>query len=101
MRKAGKLQPGMVQIWVSEHVTTDSPFKCGTNWVSGQQEAPLTFSPRQFDGGFWNVVRYEDISEIEKNVEVFSSRTNVSPLEVVEAQLANTIDRSIILCDPP
>lgn len=66
-----------------------------------REHAPLTFSPREFDGGFWNVVRYDDISLIEKNVDVFSSRTNISPLEVAEAQLANTIDRSIILCDPP
>ena len=66
-----------------------------------REQAPLTFSPRASDGGFWNVVRYADITAIEKDVEGFTSRTNVSPMDTSEAQLANTIDNSIILTDPP
>ena len=31
-----------------------------------REQAPLTFSPRASDGGFWNVVRYADITAIEK-----------------------------------
>lgn len=66
-----------------------------------RDQAPLTFSPRASDGGFWNVVHYADIMTIEKDVEGFTSRTNVSPMDTSEAQLANTIDNSIILTDPP
>lgn len=66
-----------------------------------REHAPLTFSPRATDGGYWNIVRYADIAAIEKDVESFTSRTNVSPMDTSEAQLANTIDNSIILTDPP
>lgn len=66
-----------------------------------REEAPLSFSPRASDGGFWNIVRHADIQAVEKNVEVFSSRGNVSPMDVAEAHLANTIDNSIIMTDPP
>lgn len=64
-------------------------------------EHPLTFSPRESDGGFWNIVRHSDIQAAERNVDVFSSRGNVSPMDVAEAHLANTIDNSIIMTDPP
>ncbi|WP_218821565.1 cytochrome P450 [Sphingobium sp. Z007] len=66
-----------------------------------REEAPISFSPRASDGGFWNVVRHADIQAVERNVEVFSSRANVSPMDVAEAHLANTIDNSIIMTDPP
>ena len=45
-----------------------------------RMEHPLSFSPRESDGGFWNVVRHADIQAVERNVEVFSSRGNVSPM---------------------
>ena len=66
-----------------------------------REEEPLSFSPRESDGGFWNIVRHADIQACERNVEVFSSRGNVSPMDVAEAHLANTIDNSIIMTDPP
>lgn len=66
-----------------------------------REEEPLSFSPREGDGGFWNIVRHADIQNCERNVEVFSSRGNVSPMDVAEAHLANTIDNSIIMTDPP
>src|SRR5690606_29119546 len=64
-------------------------------------EAPVCWQPRAGGGGFWSITRYDDIAEVERNVEVFTNRTNISPLPVPESTLATTIDRSIILSDPP
>ncbi|MAZ90054.1 MAG: cytochrome [Cellvibrionaceae bacterium] len=69
-----------------------------------RKEAPVSWNPRPAEmggGGFWNIVRYNDIMDVEKNVEVFTNKTNISPLPIPESTLESTIDRSIILSDPP
>jgi len=62
---------------------------------------PNSWTPRPNGTGFWSVTRYNDITEVENNVEVFSNRTNVTPADVPEETLAATVDRMIILSDPP
>lgn len=67
-----------------------------------RKEAPVSWQPRKGGGkGFWSVTRYQDIVEVENNVEVFSSKTNITPHDVAEDTLAATVDRMIILSDPP
>ncbi len=68
-----------------------------------RREAPITWQPQpeEENGGFWNITRYADIEEIEKNVEVFTSRCDISPMPVPQSTLENTIDHSIIMSDPP
>jgi cytochrome P450 len=66
-----------------------------------RSEHPVSWTSRRNGSGFWSVTRYKDITEVEANVEVFSSRTNVTPAEVPEETLAATVDRMIILSDPP
>ncbi|HGJ8973766.1 TPA: cytochrome P450 [Pseudomonas aeruginosa] len=66
-----------------------------------RKEHPVSWTPRPNGSGFWSVTRYKDITEVEGNVEVFSSRANITPAEVPEETLAATVDRMIILSDPP
>nr|WP_180203593.1 cytochrome P450 [Pseudomonas sp. SbOxS1]NYU03320.1 cytochrome P450 [Pseudomonas sp. SbOxS1] len=66
-----------------------------------RSEHPVSWTARPNGTGFWSVTRYKDITEVEANPEVFSSRTNVTPAEVPEETLAATVDRMIILSDPP
>jgi len=68
-----------------------------------RKEAPVTWQPSIYGEGFgfWNITRFADIAEVEKNVEAFSSKTNVSPMPTPESTLSSTVDRSIILSDPP
>lgn len=69
-----------------------------------RKQAPVSWNPRPAEmggGGFWNITRHEDIMAVEKNVEVFTNKTNISPLPIPESTLESTIDRSIILSDPP
>lgn len=66
-----------------------------------RKEHPVSWQPRADGSGFWSVTRYKDIMEVENNVEVFSSETGVSPLEVPEEVLAATVGKMIILSDPP
>lgn len=66
-----------------------------------RNEHPVSWTPNPKGGGFWSVVRYKDITEVEANTEVFSNRTNITPGEVPEETLAATVDRMIILSDPP
>jgi cytochrome P450 len=66
-----------------------------------RKEAPVCWQDAPNDGGFWSITRYADIQEIEKNVEVFTNKTSISPLPIPKSTLAATIDHSIILSDPP
>jgi cytochrome P450 len=69
-----------------------------------RRDAPMTWQPDAADierGGFWSVVRHADITAVEKNVAVFSSRTNVSPQYVKPEHLAKSVDHVVILTDPP
>lgn len=66
-----------------------------------RKEHPVSWTPRANGTGFWSVVSYQDIAQVEANVALFSSRTNITPTEVPEQTLAATIDRMIILSDPP
>jgi cytochrome P450 len=68
-----------------------------------RKEAPITWQPQpeEENGGFWNITRYADIEEIEKNIEVFTSRCDISPMPVPQSTLENTIDHSIIMSDQP
>ncbi|MDO9599043.1 MAG: cytochrome P450 [Azoarcus sp.] len=66
-----------------------------------RREAPISWVPRAGDDGFWAVTRYADIQAIERNVEVFTSRTNLLPLPIPEETLARDIDHVLVLTDPP
>ncbi len=66
-----------------------------------RKEHPVSWSQRPDGSGFWSVTRYKDINEVEGNIEVFSSKTNVTPQPVPEETLAATVDHMIILSDPP
>lgn len=66
-----------------------------------RREAPVSWQPSSYDGGFWSITRYADIQAVERNVEVFTSKCNVSLMPTPESTLASTIDHSIILSDPP
>lgn len=69
-----------------------------------RREAPVSWQADPADterGGFWSVVRHADILAVEKNVAVFSSRTNVSPQYVKPEHLAKSVDHVVILTDPP
>lgn len=66
-----------------------------------RKEHPVTWCPRADGSGFWSVTRYKDIMAVENNVEVFSSETSVTPLDVPEEVLAATVGKMIILSDPP
>ncbi|HEX8594998.1 MAG TPA: cytochrome P450 [Pseudomonas sp.] len=67
-----------------------------------REQAPVSWTPDPVaGGGFWSITRYADIMEVENNVEVFTSRTNLTPQPVPDSVLAATVDRMIILSDPP
>lgn len=66
-----------------------------------RKEHPISWTQNPNGGGFWSAVRYKDITEVEANTDVFSNKTNITPGEVPEETLAATVDRMIILSDPP
>ncbi|WAH55383.1 cytochrome P450 [Pseudomonas silvicola] len=66
-----------------------------------RSNAPVSWQPNRQGGGFWNVVRYADIVEVETNVDVFTSRTNIKPLPAPDSSIAALVDRLLILSDPP
>jgi cytochrome P450 len=66
-----------------------------------RENAPVSWQPSVEGGGFWSVVRYDDIARVEKDVATFSSRTNVSPREVPPEVMAATLDHLVIQTDPP
>jgi cytochrome P450 len=67
-----------------------------------REHAPVSWTPDPLAGsGFWSVTRYADILEVENKVEVFTNRTNLTPQPVPDSVLAATVDRMIILTDPP
>ncbi|MDB5969889.1 MAG: Cytochrome [Hydrocarboniphaga sp.] len=68
-----------------------------------RREAPVSWQPRS-DGtgpGFWCITRYQDIVSAEKQVPLFSSRTNISPMPAPETSVATQLDHNLILSDPP
>jgi len=66
-----------------------------------RRHAPVTWVPRSGTDGFWAITRHADIVAIEKNPEVFSSRTNLLPLPIPEFTLQRDIDHNLVLTDPP
>src|SRR5262245_12580575 len=56
-----------------------------------REQAPVSWQPTA-DGGFWSIVRYDDVTRVERDVATFSSRTNVGPRYVPPERLAATVD---------
>ena len=66
-----------------------------------RREDPVYWQKSSKNNGFWCITRYDDILEIEKNTRVFSNKTNISPMDAPDTTLDMTVDKMLILSDPP
>lgn len=73
----------------------------GLEFARLRREAPVAWNPRH-DGhkGFWAVTRYDDIVEVSRDTEAFSSRHGVISLDDFDED-QNEARRTLLEMDPP
>lgn len=90
--------------------TTQVDLSNAGNWQNGvpraefarlRREAPVAWNPRN-DGhkGFWAVTRYDDIVQVSKDTETYSSRNGVISLDDFD-DAQNDARRTLLEMDPP